>query len=78
MTDRIIMLRYSCPLCGLRDAETPVPARQEQDAAVWLDQTIRELARDHAARSPRCRAHQLRDIKIPIEGADRLGGPVQG
>lgn len=69
-----ITVRYSCHECGIKDAAVEVPARELEDVLVWMDATGRLLGADHARRSPRCRPDHLSDLKIPIEGADRVGG----
>lgn len=69
---------YSCPACGLVDVGCDVPARGAEDVIAWLEQTmIVTLSRDHARRSPGCHPQSLKDIKIPITGTDRVGGPAE-
>lgn len=69
-------MRYSCPLCGVLKAEVDVPARGEEDVIAWMDRTILVLAVDHARRSPDCHPDKLVDVMIPLDGTDRVGGPV--
>lgn len=69
-----ITVLYSCVLCGLDRATCVVPARADEDVRVWMDQTIRVVAADHAHRSPTCTAQQLSNLMIPMTGADRIGG----
>jgi len=77
MDDLTIQVRYSCPLCGLVDTEIPVKARGEEDVVTWMEETvIIALANDHNARSPFCKPKQLHNIMIPIQNADRVGGPT--
>jgi hypothetical protein len=67
---------YSCRGCGLTDIAVDVPARgADEEVAVWMQQAIRTLARDHGRRSPWCRPKALQEVKIPLTGADRIGGP---
>jgi len=70
----MITVFYSCPACGLKDVAVVVPARETEDVRVWMDKTIRLTCDDHAQRSPSCHPEQLHDLKIPITGADRVGG----
>ena len=69
-----IRVRYSCPKCGLKAVELEVPAREEEDVVEWMRDTTMRTWIDHGRRSPRCGADELRDLMIPIQGADRLGG----
>jgi hypothetical protein len=70
-----IRARYSCQGCGLADVGVDVPAREDEDVCVWMNATVQKLAADHRRRSPRCRANAFQEVKIPITGADRVGGP---
>jgi hypothetical protein len=70
-----IMVRYSCPACGLKDVQVDVPARGEEDVIAWMDQTFHAIGADHRQRSPNCRPERLVDVKVPMAGADRIGGP---
>jgi hypothetical protein len=73
-----ITVLYSCPACGLADMPVPVPARTDEDVLKWMDATVRACCDDHRRRSPECRPTELYDLKIPMTGADRVGGaPVQ-
>lgn len=70
----VIVVRYSCTLCGLMDAECRVTERGDEGVLEWTEAMIVELCRDHAARSPGCHPKELHNIKIPIDGADKIGG----
>lgn len=72
-----INVMYSCTLCALIDASVTVPARESETKPVveWVEETIKLIAADHARRSPLCRPKQLHNLKIPIEGAEWVGGP---
>lgn len=73
-----ITVRYSCPACGLVDAEVAVPARVDECVLKWMKATCAACADDHRKRSPHCHPAELYDLKIPMTGADRVGGaPVQ-
>jgi hypothetical protein len=65
---------YSCAECGLQDIEVPVPARESEDVIQWMDKTMPLLCADHDKHSPHCRPKELSNIKIPMAGADRIGG----
>jgi hypothetical protein len=70
-----IEVRYTCRLCGVHDARVAIKARGEEDVKTWMDQTmIQAVARDHSKRSPRCPATSISEVKIPITGADKIGG----
>ena len=66
---------YSCEGCGLRDVGVDVPARGDEDVAEWMRGTVKRLSADHRRRSPTCTARAMQEVKIPITGADRVGGP---
>lgn len=71
-----IEIRYSCGACGLKDVAVDVPARDsDEDVLLWMDATGLLLGRDHHERSPHCQPKMLQDVKIPIAGADWVGGP---
>lgn len=73
-----ITVFYSCHKCGLENVSLDVKAREQEDVIKWMEHLGRELSQDHAHRSPRCITKELSDVKIPIEGVDRIGGaPVQ-
>lgn len=73
-----ITIQYSCSSCGLHDAEVAVTARlQQMDVVVWVQEVMgRAIAENHVSRSPRCQAVMMSDVKIPISGAEWVGGPV--
>lgn len=72
-----IDVRYSCAGCKLTEIHVDVPAREsDEDVAAWMDRTIRVLAADHWRRSPRCTAKSLQEVKIPVGGAQHIGGPT--
>lgn len=70
-----ITVLYSCDLCGLTDAHCDVPAREDEDVLVWMEQTIQLVAANHHRRSPLCRPKTLKNLMIPMTGRDRIGGP---
>jgi hypothetical protein len=70
-----ITVRYSCYQCALIKVSCVVPARVDEDILVWMDQTLRVLAQDHAQRSPGCHPTQLHDLMIPMTNVGRIGGP---
>jgi hypothetical protein len=72
-----IVVLYSCAECALTKVRCAVPAREEEDVRVWMDQTIRLVSADHHRRSPRCHPKTLSDLMIPMTGTDRVGGPTQ-
>lgn len=71
-----ITVLYSCAGCRLRNATVVVPAREStEDVAVWMNDTVRRVSADHRRRSPFCRARAMQEVKIPMTGAERIGGP---
>lgn len=78
MTDRdaTVTVLYSCPLCGIKDRGVGVRARGiEEDVLDWLEGACMvALGRDHAATSPFCHPTELKNLKIPLIGTDKIGG----
>ena len=74
-----IAVHYTCRMCGVEDAIVNVRARgEEQDVVNWLQETCaRAIYNDHIARSPQCPATSISEVKIPIAGADKIGGVAQ-
>jgi hypothetical protein len=71
-----IPVQYSCVLCGVKDYTIQVPARAEaDDLIIWMQATIALIAQDHRATHPDCLSATLQDLKIPIDGAEWVGGP---
>lgn len=70
-----IPVLYDCVDCGTTNAEVRVPARKaETDVREWMEATTVLLMRDHSQRSPRCRATKFTTVKIPVTGAEHIGG----
>lgn len=67
---------YSCEGCKLKNVPCHVLARGAEDVRDWMDATVRQLSKDHRRRSPDCRANSLQELKIPMTGTDRIGGPA--
>ena len=74
-----IEVLYTCRACGINDRPVKVPARLTEDVIQWTEQVMAPaVGADHMATSPRCRATRMTHVKIPMTGADRVGGaPVQ-
>jgi hypothetical protein len=73
-----ITVQYSCTPCGIQNAPVKVPARMSKDGDVahWVKQIVGKcVSDDHARRSPHCPSRTMRDLKIPIESAEHIGGP---
>lgn len=77
MTDILtITVMYSCTQCGLEDRKLAVPARREDmDLMRWMKGLQFYISRDHETVSPTCTSRVMRQLKIPIQNADRVGGP---
>lgn len=76
-----ITVKYSCNGCGLIDADCQVDARpsEKMDVRHWLENICAHtVAADHAYRSPECKAVKMANLKIPMGGADYIGGPLGG
>jgi hypothetical protein len=72
-----ITVRYSCHQCGIKDAEVPIAAREPGEALNgWMDRLGMALSKDHRRRSPWCHPDTLKDVQIPINGAQQIGGPA--
>lgn len=72
-----ITIQYSCVLCGIRDASVRVPARaSDEDVERWVNMAIRATSDDHKQRSPDCKTRTLQNLKIPMDGAEWIGGPA--
>lgn len=71
-----ITVTYSCRVCGLNEVGVDVPARESEDVVAWMDRTVRLVAADHAWRSPDCRTDHLANLKVPLTGAAKIGGPA--
>lgn len=70
-----ITVLYSCRACGLVDRPVRVKARETEDVVVWFEKVMGPaLANDHRERSPGCSSMTASDVKVPIGGADRVGG----
>jgi hypothetical protein len=73
----VITVQYSCVLCGTQDAPVRVRARaSDEDLKTWMDMTIMAVSDDHNRRSPHCHPKTLSNLKIPVEGAEWVGGPA--
>ena len=68
-----IRVLYTCRACGLADIGVDVPARELEDVTDWLKTTAQLCGDDHCSRNPAC-SHLFVDVKIPVSGADRVGG----
>lgn len=67
---------YSCFACSVIEQKVMVPARGPEDDVVhWVKNILgHAIDLDHSTRSPHCRAETMDHVKIPITGADKIGG----
>jgi hypothetical protein len=73
-----VTVRYSCSLCGIKDREVKVRARENEDVVQWVKEICMvAVGGDHAAISPSCQATSVENLMIPISGADKVGGVVR-
>ncbi len=73
----LILIMFSCPLCGCRDVPVNVPERGDEDVVKWLRSSVDGYVKKaHVARSPTCPARTV-DLKIPMEHRPKVGGPIQ-
>ena len=68
---------YSCFACGLENIEVLVPARESEGIDAWMNGLIVYLSADHERRSPNCHPEELKNVKIPITGASKIGGAAE-
>lgn len=66
--NKTIIIRYSCPLCGIKNREVKVPERlAEESVEHWFHGVmITNLCADHHKHSPTCTPEKLMDIMIPV------------
>ena len=65
----MITVKYSCNLCGIKNREVQIPAREHADVDVvkWMKEVVGKiLSDDHALRSPNCHPTSLSDVMIPM------------
>lgn len=71
-----IEVRYTCGLCPASDVPVKVVARtSDEDLGEWMEKLTLVVQADHMRRSPGCRARKLKQLAIPIENAEWVGGP---
>jgi hypothetical protein len=74
----VLVVKYSCPLCRIKDREVEVRARESEDVIQWLEGTcFPAIGADHMTSFPACGATSLTDLKIPISGSDKVGGVIK-
>ena len=71
-----ITIKYSCHQCGIRDADVSVPARGDEEVTKWLDSVTVLVAENHALIRPHCKIDRISELKIPMVGTEKVGGPV--
>ena len=73
-----ITVKYSCNLCGVTKAEVAVPVRHPgEDVVKWVEQIVGcNIKSDHTRRSPHCKATNVQNLMIPLNGREMVGGPV--
>jgi len=71
-----IEVLYSCS-CGLKDVPVQVPARTTEELREWMHHLRVALSADHARRSPHCPARATAEVRIPLAGTCKVGGPVE-
>lgn len=69
-----ITCMYTCNACGVKDLPVEVPAREEEDVVKWVEAAAALMGADHGEHSPDCPSRTI-DLKIPVTGADKVGGP---
>ncbi len=66
---------YSCSHCGIVDRGVKLRARTDEEVVFWVGTLMaRAISADHRQHSPHCTATKMDNVKIPMEGTDRLGG----
>jgi hypothetical protein len=79
MSPDTIVCMYSCQACGLVDVRVPVRLRYRgEGVSHWVKHAVTPaLAADHKAkRQGTCQPMALQEVKIPLTGRERVGGPV--
>lgn len=72
-----IQVLYSCDKCGIKDAVITLACRDSSTSVLeWMETVSTKIGQDHSMRSPLCRA-ETTQIKIPVDGADYIGGPTK-
>ena len=73
-----IQVLYTCLPCCIVDAKVDVPARTTEDVITWVEKVMGPaIAEDHQRRSPNCFPTTLSNVKIPVTGAAKIGGPTE-
>lgn len=67
--------KYSCSLCGVKDAEQELPLRgPAEEIRAYMDAVVRTFLMHHLLRFPGCQATEFTGIKIPVPKAGgRIG-----
>jgi hypothetical protein len=76
----MITIYFSCEGCGLVKHPLQVPAREdpETEAVIpWMNQTAHCISDEHRRISPNCKALEMKNIMIPLEGAEFVGQQVE-
>jgi hypothetical protein len=69
----MIIVKYSCKVCGLDRVEVSVPARNSpnSDVKAYVEQAIgQRVRRDHHRRSPSCLSDVMSEVMIPLPKED--------
>ncbi len=73
----MLTCKFSCSVCGLKDVEVQVPAREDPDKMTvveWMDRVVvRHVMRAHLQLSLLCQATHLTELKIPFPKDDPDG-----
>lgn len=71
----MIEIIYTCGQCTAIEIKLKVPARTTEEVVHWVRNICgHAIGLDHSTRSPNCRATTMKDLKIPMTGADKIGG----
>jgi len=77
VTDKFLTIFYTCDSCGINERPINVKAREKDENIVrWIEQVTICISNDHSRVSPDCRAERMTNVKIPISGADQIGGVI--
>lgn len=65
----MIRCLFTCDGCGLVDQEVEVPAREAPHVNIkwWMEKVAYAISKRHRQLSPKCRATELKYLKIPID-----------
>lgn len=70
-----VQVKYECKTCGSGQRTVTVVARRDgQDVVAYVENVVgMAVARDHAVKSPLCRAKKISNLMIPVDDSGVVG-----